>query len=203
MGARQNGFTLIELLVAISILAIVAVLGWRGLDSIIRAREKIHDEMEKTRRVQLVYAQIQSDLQHLSPNAELPGRTTFVADNGNMTLIRTSVADAQMTRYSVVTYRFHDGMFARHESPATRDMQQLDQYWATALNDPDPKPSIALQSEIEAVTMRSFRDGAWTATILPPNSGEDIPSSPTAVEVEIFLKDHHGSLLKLFLAGTS
>jgi general secretion pathway protein J len=36
MGER-GGFTLVELLVAISILAIVAVLGWRGLDGIIRA----------------------------------------------------------------------------------------------------------------------------------------------------------------------
>ena len=32
------GFTLIELLVAIGILAMVAVLGWRGLDSIVRSR---------------------------------------------------------------------------------------------------------------------------------------------------------------------
>jgi general secretion pathway protein J len=35
---RQRGLTLIELLVAISVLAFVAVLGWRGLDSIVRAR---------------------------------------------------------------------------------------------------------------------------------------------------------------------
>jgi general secretion pathway protein J len=37
-SAAPRGFTLIELLVAITILAIVAVLGWRGLDGIVRAR---------------------------------------------------------------------------------------------------------------------------------------------------------------------
>src|SRR5260364_251272 len=36
--ARAQGFTLIELLVAIAILALVAVLSWRGLDQILRAR---------------------------------------------------------------------------------------------------------------------------------------------------------------------
>jgi len=35
MRRRRAGFTLIELLVAISVLAVVAVLGWRGLDGIV------------------------------------------------------------------------------------------------------------------------------------------------------------------------
>ena len=38
MRSRQQGLTLIELLVAIGVLAFVAVLGWRGLDAITRAR---------------------------------------------------------------------------------------------------------------------------------------------------------------------
>ena len=57
----QAGFTLIELLVAISILAIVAVLGWRGLDSIVRSREALTSELEQTRGLQLTFAQLQSD----------------------------------------------------------------------------------------------------------------------------------------------
>ncbi|MEN3295328.1 MAG: ral secretion pathway protein, partial [Burkholderiales bacterium] len=38
MMTNKRGFTLVELLIAISVLAMVAVLGWRGLDSIVRAR---------------------------------------------------------------------------------------------------------------------------------------------------------------------
>ena len=44
MKQRARGFTLIELLVAISILAIVAVLGWRGLDAIVRARVSLNED---------------------------------------------------------------------------------------------------------------------------------------------------------------
>ena len=47
--ARARGFTLIELLVAISVLAIVAVLGWRGLDGIVRARVALTGNLEQTR----------------------------------------------------------------------------------------------------------------------------------------------------------
>ena len=50
---HHSGFTLIELLVAISVLGFVAVLGWRGLDSITRARESLNHELEQTRGMQL------------------------------------------------------------------------------------------------------------------------------------------------------
>src|ERR1700742_827676 len=44
-----RGFTLIELLVAIAILAVIAVLSWRGLDQIIRGRQTITNAMEDER----------------------------------------------------------------------------------------------------------------------------------------------------------
>ena len=64
LRARRRGFTLVELLVAISILAVVAVLGWRGLDSIVRARTSLTEQMETTRGMQLAFAQMQSDCEH-------------------------------------------------------------------------------------------------------------------------------------------
>ncbi|MFL6716736.1 MAG: type II secretion system protein J, partial [Burkholderiaceae bacterium] len=48
-GRSQRGLTLIELLIAITVLAVVAVLGWRGLDSIVRSRIALTAEMERTR----------------------------------------------------------------------------------------------------------------------------------------------------------
>ncbi len=60
MRRLSRGFTLVELLVAIGILAIVAVLGWRGLDSIVRARIALSAEIESTRGMQLAFAQMQS-----------------------------------------------------------------------------------------------------------------------------------------------
>ena len=61
---RPAGFTLVELLVAIAILAMVAVLGWRGLDGIVRARVALTADMETTRGMQLAFAQMENDCEH-------------------------------------------------------------------------------------------------------------------------------------------
>ena len=36
----HRGFTLIELLVAIAVMALIAILSWRGLDGMVRAQEQ-------------------------------------------------------------------------------------------------------------------------------------------------------------------
>src|SRR5471032_421874 len=73
-SSSRNGFTLVELLVAIGVLAMVAVLGWRGLDSIVRSREVLTSQLEQARGMQLAFAQMQSDCDHLAgagPNNNL------------------------------------------------------------------------------------------------------------------------------------
>ena len=38
-ASKQQGFTLIELLIAITLMAVMAGLGWRGLDGLMRSRD--------------------------------------------------------------------------------------------------------------------------------------------------------------------
>ena len=38
---KTRGFTLLELLVAISVLSVVSVIAWRGLDSLVATRERL------------------------------------------------------------------------------------------------------------------------------------------------------------------
>lgn len=174
---RVRGFTLIELLVAISILAIVAVLGWRGLDGIIRSRQALTAQMEQTRGMQLAFAQMQSDCENLAPTTLLHGRANLLAETDRLTLVRTVLTEDEPSRLQVVSYRVRDGVLLRRESSATRDLAQLDMLWQGARSDTDPAPAVPLQSGLNGMTMRLWLNGSWrpaTSVSLPATGQQQV-----------------------------
>lgn len=174
---RGRGFTLIELLVAISILAIVAVLGWRGLDGIIRSRQALTAQMEQTRGMQLAFAQMQSDCENLAPTTLLHGRANLLAETDRLTLVRTVLTENEPSRLQVVSYRVRDGVLLRRESSATRDLVQLDMLWQGARSDTDPAPAVTLQAGLNGMTMRLWLNGSWraaTSVTLPTTSQQQV-----------------------------
>lgn len=204
--ARHKGLTLIELLVAISVLAFIAVLGWRGLDSIVRARIALTGDLEQTRGMQLAFAQLQSDCAHLADAAVLPNRMPLLVEQGRLTLVRTVFADNQPSRLQVVAYRAKDGMLTRRESAATRDLRELGALWLAAANDIDTSQAVVLQSGVAALTMRLWASGGWRAGVdaLPPSVPAGMNASPvvpTGLEVASQLQGREGRLLKIFLLG--
>ena len=66
-----GGFTLIELLVAIAILAVIAVLSWRGLDQIARGREAISNQMEDERVFAQFFDQLRTDVREAATDDEV------------------------------------------------------------------------------------------------------------------------------------
>lgn len=201
----HRGFTLIELLVAISILAIVAVLGWRGLDGIVRARVALTAELEQTRGLQLAFAQLQSDTEHLANAANIGGRSTLAASDGRLTLIRTVFADDQPSRLQVVAYRIRDDVLIRRESLATRDLSALDALWQGSLGGTDvDTPAVALQSAVSGLTMRLwFSDGAgWR--IDQGNAAPNAANAASASGLEVVLQSGPVQrMTKVFLLGAS
>lgn len=214
MGSNRNrhrGMTLIELLVAISVLGVVSVLGWRGLDSIVRARIALTSELEKTRGMQLAFAQLQSDCAHLASPYLLPNRTPLFAAQDQLTLIRTVFADNQPTRLQVISYRVQGGVLTRRESVATRDLAELNVLWQGALNNANISPAVVLQSGVSAMTMRFWINGsnAWLTNpgmLTPPPvvPGSPLPAGPaslTGLEVTMQLHGSTGGMQKIFLLG--
>jgi general secretion pathway protein J len=161
MRHRQRGFTLVELLVAITILAIVAVLGWRGLDGIIRSRQVLTEQMDQTRGAQLAFAQLQNDLEQLADKTELGDRQPLVADETSMVFVRNVLRESEPSRVQVVSYRIRDGVLVRKESMATRDLRQLDMLWQAALADTGPASAVALQGGVAKMTSRVWDAGGW------------------------------------------
>lgn len=180
---RSRGFTLVELLVAIGILAIVAVLGWRGLDAIVRARVSLNSDLEQTRGLQLAFSQMQSDGQNIVDAANIGNRAVIASQPGIFSLVRMSYSEGQPPRVQVVTYRLRDGVLTRSESTPTRDLVALDAAWTAAMSDADSLQRVVLKTDVEAMTIRSWvtNGTAWRSGTDAPTTtttGTSTPSSP-------------------------
>jgi general secretion pathway protein J len=158
---RQHAFTLVELLVAISILAIVAVLGWRGLDTIVRARTSLTDQMETTRGMQLAFAQMQNDCERIANRSVVDQRPFLQVAPDRLTLVRQVFTDNQPARLLVVSYRIVNSVLVRRESQPTRDMVQLDALWQSAVSDTDTSGSVALEANVVGMQMATWQNNAW------------------------------------------
>ena len=203
---NSKGLTLVELLVAISVLGFVAVLGWRGLDGIVRARVALTRDLEQTRGMQIAFAQFQSDCAHLASPSTLPHRLPLTVGQGRLTLVRTVFADDQPQHLQVIAYRIKDGVLTRRESASTRDLRELDTLWQNAENDTDTSQAVVLQSDVTALTMRLWINGGnvWRSdlgTLTAASLGSTLNSLPTGLEVTMQLHGRDTGMLKIFLLG--
>lgn len=57
-----RGFTLLELLVAVALLSVLAVLSWRGMDSVLSARDRIVASSDDLRALSVAFAQLEQDV---------------------------------------------------------------------------------------------------------------------------------------------
>jgi general secretion pathway protein J len=192
---KHRGFTLVELLVAISILGMVAVLGWRGLDGIVRARANLTDQMEVTRGMQLAFAQMQSDAEHMAGATLVANRQTLDSSDGRLTLVRTVFLENTASRVQVISYRLVGGVLLRRESAATRDLAQLDILWKAAISDTDTTPPVALQAGIAAMQMLVWQNGAWAQSV----SGNTV--TPQGLQVAMQVQNAEAPMSKSFLLG--
>ena len=217
---RSAGFTLIELLVAITILAIVAVLGWRGLDSIVRARQALNAEMAQTRGIQLAFAQMENDCAHLMDAAMLPGRSVLNAAGSKLVLIRSVFEDGQPLRYQVVAYSVVEGALGRRELPPRREITALERDWEGAVGDTDGARVITLQTGVNSIAMRTWKQGetGWRVGGNDvQNPGGQTPQNPafpptpagpkteklSGLEVSLQVQGRDAPMIKVFLLGAS
>jgi len=213
--SRRAGFTLVELLVAIGILAMVAVLGWRGLDGIVRARVALTAEMETTRGMQLAFAQMQNDCENAAGQDIMRGQPALLWDADRLTLVRKVFVENEPSRLQVVGYRIVNGQLLRRESPGSRDLTQIAALWEAIASDAPAEnaPSVVLQVGVVGMQVQGWVNNAWRnepnmtggegqlQAVDPAGAAAGRALEPTGVQVALTVQALAQPMVKAFLLG--
>jgi general secretion pathway protein J len=178
------------------------VLGWRGLDGIIRSRVALTAQIEATRGMQLAFAQLQSDAEHMANPAALQKRPFLLADTDRMIMVRNVFREHEATTLQVVSYRVQDGVLTRRESAGTRDLVQLDVLWKSATSNLDASPPVILQKGVTGMTVQTWETSGWKTGGKPrENNPGALELPPTGLQVALQVEGVSAVMIKSFLLG--
>ena len=94
----MRGFTLVELLVALLIMAVIASMGWQGVDGMVKARDISAARVERQLRLQSVIAQWEADLEQVQDSGIVPA---LQFDGANLRLTRRQADGLQLVVWSL------------------------------------------------------------------------------------------------------
>jgi general secretion pathway protein J len=211
-GAR--GFTLIELLVAIAILAVIAVLSWRGLDQIIRGRTTITNAMEDERVFAQLFDQMRIDARQAASDDEAGGEAAISVSGNTLQIVRHMVLPGAAPRLQVVRYQISTGRVVRFASPPLGNAGEL----RRALHGSDEGWSaVPLMGGVGAISARLYvpkvgwttqMDDVQSAIIegvnnlkVPQLGNAPLPRAVTGLEVSIGATSLARPIKRTFLVG--
>ncbi|MFM0244167.1 PulJ/GspJ family protein [Paraburkholderia sediminicola] len=212
MGAR--GFTLIELLVAIAIMAVIAMLSWRGLDQIIRGRETITNAMEDERVFAQLFDQMRIDARQAASDDE-SGQAAISVSGSVLQIVREMVLPGEAPRLQVVRYRVSEGRVIRYASPPLGNVGDLRR--ALRGGEGDGWTAVPLMGGVGAISARLYVPKVgWTTQMkdvqsaitendnnlkVPQLGNAPLPRSVTGLEVSIGAKSLAQPVTRVFLVG--
>ena len=180
-ASPSAGFTLIELLVAISIMALMAVLSWRGLDGMTRTQTATSQRADEVLTLQAGLAQWKLDLDMLvvTPNV------TPIDWDGRVLRLTRRTATAGEGLQVVAWSRRNEatGQWLRWQSPVVRTAGSWNEawegasVWAQNANAADRTREV-LVSPLEDWQIFYYRGGAWSNPL--SSAGTAVPSAGTA-----------------------
>lgn len=214
-GKRACGFTLIELLVAIAILAVVAILSWRGLDQIIRGRETITRSMADERVFAQMFDQMQIDCRRAADDDEA-GVSAISLNEDVLQIVRTfAVPPGAAPRLQVVRYRLNEGRVVRYASPPLANRGELGR--ALRGGESDAWSALPMMGGVDSINARFYvpkvgwisdmQDvGAQLAANIgnlkvPSPAHAPLPRAVTGLEVRVSAESLQWPVTRVFLVG--
>lgn len=163
--ARHRGFTLIELLVAITVMALLAVLSWRGLDAMARAQSQTSLRADDVLTLQAGLGQWKVDLDALT---QTPHVNSLDWDGRVLRLTRRTVAGGDGLLVVAWTRRSESGgQWLRWQSPVLRTVGDWNEAWSRATlraqnASTEDRAREVVVAPLEDWQIFYFRSDAWT-----------------------------------------
>lgn len=154
--ARTRGFTLVELLVAISLMGLLGVISWRGLDHVMAQRERISEQTTDIERVLRTIAQIDRDVREHVADALLSGSLSDVqALPKSMSITNNGQGQESVT----ILRRHPTGPGVLTVMYSVRDEQLIRMSSANATVEPD---SVVMLDQVSDFKTRLLSREGWS-----------------------------------------
>ncbi|CAB3975653.1 type II secretory pathway protein [Burkholderia cenocepacia] len=158
--ARARGFTLIEMLVAIALLAVIALLSWRGLDATIRGRDDIASNLAQTRLLGRYFSQLQFDLTNLVTPDEVFGPPLRIRP-GELVMVRHLGVGGGPTQMQVVRYQLKGRELVRSASQPLASLAEVDD----ALHHMEAFARVVVSNDARSMQLSVWiPPGGWTTS---------------------------------------
>lgn len=202
---RERGFTLLELLVALSIFAVVSVLSYGGLQSVLNAREHSNVQTERLAALQIAVQMLSRDIEQVVKRGvrdqfgdkQSPMTANPTSSNGGLEFTKTgwrNPAGFARSNLQRVGYNLRDDKLIRSTWP------MLDRAQASA-----PREAVILENvkefSVRFLDSKHEWQSYWPPTTTAPANIDTLPL-PNAVEIAIDLEDW-GLIKRIFRVAHS
>ncbi len=120
--ARSSGFTLIEVMVALVIMAVLAVMAFRGVDAIVHAKDSALASTDRTLKLNTGMSQFEYDMSQVISSGVLPKPIMF--DGATLRVARRTAGGVQL-----VLWTLQDRRWQRWASPSYTRTTELTEAW--------------------------------------------------------------------------
>ena len=194
MRAQTRGFTLIELLVAVSLMALMAALSWRGLDGMTRAQAQMRQHSDDVLALQAGLGQWGADLDAL---AQQPNVASLDWDGRALRVLRRGTDPA--AGLVVVAWTRHvvngAGRWLRWQSPPLQTRTDLQTAWQRAAQWAQSPVADDAQREVGIANIDQwqiffFRKDAWSNPLSSAEAaGDGKTDLPDGIRLVLTLSD--------------
>jgi general secretion pathway protein J len=216
--SRDLGFALVEVLVAMTIMALVGIMAWRGMDALIRGREGIDRRANQDAAYTQLVNQFERDCQAIVRPEEL-GANPISVGAKTIWWVRQYRLD-QRDAFLIVGYGMAPGGLQRWTSRPLLRRSEASALWTGISRDPDLQsseltisltlPEIVRQTAIVNISPVSGAGGpgvapsGTAAPVTPSSNASAAPATPnTPAVLATTSPDQRGVLMQWWLRDSN